>query len=156
VIAKTANARRALVRCFHIPQVYAKTGKLSKTLEMPWTPATPPADGEPKESGGAVVAIDFSHDPGQTVLNVINQNNGVVEIVERQTGKILSSFGRVGHFPGEFDQPHGIAVDSEDTSMWLRTAAEEFRSSKRLGIDALAARERSTSTDHLFAVATGR
>lgn len=28
-------------------------------------------------------------------------------------GKILSSFGRAGHFPGQFDQAHGIAVDSK-------------------------------------------
>jgi DNA-binding beta-propeller fold protein YncE len=94
-------------------QVYDKMGKLAKTLELPWTPDTPPADGKPKESGGAVVAMDFSHDANQTFLYVINQNNGVIEIIERQTGKIVSSFGRIGHFPGEFDQPHGIAVDSE-------------------------------------------
>jgi sugar lactone lactonase YvrE len=94
-------------------QVYDKMGKLSKTFEMPWKPDTPPADGKPKESGGAVVSIDLSHDSSQRLLYIINQNNGVVEIVERETGKILSTFGRVGHFPGEFDQPHGIAVDSE-------------------------------------------
>lgn len=59
------------------------------------------------------MAIDFSHDPNQTLMYVINQNNGVVDIVERESGKILSSFGRIGHYPGEFDQPHGIAVDSQ-------------------------------------------
>jgi tripartite motif-containing protein 71 len=43
----------------------------------------------------------------------VNQNNSQIEIIDRQTGKILSSFGGgVGHFPGQFDQPHGIAVDS--------------------------------------------
>ena len=94
-------------------QVYDKMGKLSKTFDLPWKPDTPPADGKPKESGGAVVAIDFSHDSSQTLIYVINQNNGVVEIVERETGKILSSFGRIGRYGGEFDQPHGIAVDSE-------------------------------------------
>ena len=94
-------------------QVYDKMGKLSRTFDMPWKPETPPADGKLKESGGAVVAIDFSHDANQSHMYVINQNNGVVEIVERQTGRILSTFGRVGHFPGEFDQHHGIAVDSE-------------------------------------------
>ncbi len=94
-------------------QVYDKTGKLAKTFELPWKPDTLPADGKAKESGGSVVAIDFSHDSNQTWLYVINQNNGVVEVVERQTGKILSGFGRIGRYPGEFDQPHGIAVDSD-------------------------------------------
>lgn len=94
-------------------QVYDKMGELRQTLEFPWKPDTPPADGKAKESGGAVVAIDFSHDSKQSFLYIINQNNGVVEIVERQTGKILSSFGRIGRYPGELDQPHGIAVDSE-------------------------------------------
>jgi len=46
-------------------------------------------------------------------MYLINQNNARVEIIERESGKILSSFGRAGHFPGEFDQPHGIAVDSK-------------------------------------------
>ncbi len=94
-------------------QVYDKMGKFIKNFELPWTPDTPPADGKPKESGGAVVAIDFSKDSTQSMLYVINQNNGVIEIVERETGKILSSFGRVGSYPGELNQPHGIAVDSE-------------------------------------------
>jgi sugar lactone lactonase YvrE len=94
-------------------QVYDKTGKLTKTFELPWKPETPPADGKPKESGGAVVSIAFSPDSNQRLMYVINQNNGVVEVVERESGKILSTFGRIGHFPGEFDQPHGIAVDSE-------------------------------------------
>jgi DNA-binding beta-propeller fold protein YncE len=59
------------------------------------------------------VALDLSRDSNQKLIYVINQNNSQIEIIDRQTGKILSSFGRgVGHFPGQFDQPHGIAVDS--------------------------------------------
>ena len=42
-------------------QVYDKMGKLSNTLEFPWKPDTPPADGKPKESGGAVVAVSYTH-----------------------------------------------------------------------------------------------
>ena len=53
-----------------------------------------------------------SNRPGRIDL-VINQNNAEIEILDRQTGKILSSFGRAGHFPGQFDQAHGIAVDSK-------------------------------------------
>jgi DNA-binding beta-propeller fold protein YncE len=94
-------------------QVYEKTGALVRTIAVPWTPTTAPRDGAPKESGGSAVALAFSRDANQRLMYVINQNNSRVDILERQTGKILSSFGRVGHYPGEFDQPHGIAVDSK-------------------------------------------
>ena len=114
-------------------QVYDRMGKFSKTLELPWKPDTPPADGKPKESGGAVVALDFSHDSNQTLIYVINQNNGVIEIVERQTGKILSSFGRIGHFPGEFDQPHGIAVDSEGNVYVAENRGKRVQKFKMVG-----------------------
>ncbi|PYS14776.1 MAG: hypothetical protein DMG15_06875 [Acidobacteria bacterium] len=65
-------------------------------------------------SGGSAVALDFSHDPNQRFIFLINQNNEQVEIIDRQSGKILSSFGRPGSFPGQFNQAHGIAVDSKD------------------------------------------
>ena len=94
-------------------QVYDKLGAFVKNIEMPWKPYTPPPDGKPRESGGSAVTLAFSPDPKQRLMYVINQNNSQIEIVDRQTGKILSNFGRAGHFPGEFDQPHGIAVDSK-------------------------------------------
>ncbi len=95
-------------------QVYDKLGKFIKNIEAPWTPyTTPPSGGKAKQSGGSAVALDFSRDANQRLLFLINQNNAEVEVMERETGKILSSFGRAGHFPGEFDQPHGIAVDSK-------------------------------------------
>jgi len=45
-------------------------------------------------------------------MYVINQNNGVVDVVERETGKKLTSFGRVGH-SWRIRSAHGIAVDSK-------------------------------------------
>ncbi len=95
-------------------QVYDKMGNFIKNIEVPWTPLTPPLDGKPKQSGGAAVALDFSHDANQRLIFMINQNNAEIEIIDRQSGKILSSFGRVGRYPGQLDQPHGIAVDSKD------------------------------------------
>jgi DNA-binding beta-propeller fold protein YncE len=94
-------------------QVYDKMGISLKNIDVPWTPYTPPADGKRTESGGSVVALDFSPDAKQSLVFVINQNNSRIEIIDRHTGKSLSSFGRIGHYPGEFDQPHGIAVDSK-------------------------------------------
>jgi len=94
-------------------QVYDKMGNFKKNIEIPWTPYTPPADGKVKESGGAAVSLDLSRDANQRFMYLINQNSGLIEVIDRESGKILSSFGRSGHFPGEFDQPHGIAVDSK-------------------------------------------
>ena len=92
-------------------RLYDKMGALKRTIALPWTPVTPPKDGKLKQSGGAVVAIDFS--PDQKLMFVINQNNAQIDIVDRASGKKLSSFGRPGSFPGEFNQAHGIAVDSK-------------------------------------------
>jgi DNA-binding beta-propeller fold protein YncE len=94
-------------------QVYDKMGHFIKNIEAPWKPVTPPADGKLKQSGGSAVALALSRDSNETFMYLINQNNAEIEILNRQTGKILSSFGRVGHFPGQFDQAHGIAVDSK-------------------------------------------
>ena len=90
--------------------VYDTVGRLQRTIAVPWTPVTPPGDGKPVETGGSAVAIAFS--PDQRLLFVINQNNSRVEIIERESGTVVGSFGRAGTFPGEFNQAHGIAVDS--------------------------------------------
>ena len=95
-------------------QVYDQRGSFIRNIEVPWRPYTPPADGVPMQSGGSAVSLALSQDPNETRMYVINQNNARIEIIDRQTGRILSSFGGgAGHLPGQFDQPHGIAVDSE-------------------------------------------
>jgi DNA-binding beta-propeller fold protein YncE len=94
-------------------QLYDRMGNFKRNIEVPWTPVTPPADGKPKESGGSAVAMDFSPDPAQRLIFVINQNTAQIEVIDRESGQKLSSFGRSGSFPGEFNQPHGVAVDSK-------------------------------------------
>ena len=94
-------------------RVFDKMGALTQTIAVPWTPVTPPKGGVAKETGGSAVAIDFSPDPQQRLLFVINQNSSQIEIIERLTGKKLGAFGRAGSFAGELQQPHGIAVDSK-------------------------------------------
>jgi hypothetical protein len=93
-------------------QVYDTTGRFLKQIDIPWTPVTAPKDGKPAETGGAAVSLDFSKDRDQRLMYLINQNSSQIEMIDRQSGKIVSSFGRPGHFAGQFDQPHGIAVDS--------------------------------------------
>ena len=95
-------------------QIYDKMGNMKRTIDVPWTPVTPPKDGKIVQSGGSAVALDFSHDPQQKYIFMINQNNAQVEIIDRASGKILGHFGRPGSFPGEFNQAHGIAIDSKD------------------------------------------
>ena len=92
-------------------QVYDKTGGFKRAIEVPWKPVTPPKDGTVRPFGGSTVAIDFS--PDQSLIFVINQNNAQIEIIDRASGAMLGSFGRSGTFPGQFNQPHGIAVDAK-------------------------------------------
>jgi sugar lactone lactonase YvrE len=95
-------------------QVYDKLGHFIKNIDVPWKPYTSPSDGRPKESGGSAVSLALSRDPGESLMFLINQNNAQIEIIDRQAGRVVSHFGGgVGHFPGQFDQPHGIAVDSK-------------------------------------------
>jgi DNA-binding beta-propeller fold protein YncE len=95
-------------------QLYDKMGNFKKNNELPWKPYTVPADGKVKQSGGATVALDFSHDAAQSLMFIVNQNNSQIDVVDRQSGKPLSSFGQIGKLAGQFDQAHGIATDSKD------------------------------------------
>jgi len=75
-----------------------------------------------------------SHDSSQKFMYVINQNSAQIEIIDRQTGKILSSFGGgAGHFPGQFDQPHGIAVDSKDNVYVAENRGKRIQKFKIVG-----------------------
>ncbi len=94
-------------------QIYDKTGRFLRNIEVPWKPVTAPNEGKPVETGGSAAAFDISRDGNQRLMFVVNQNNSRIEIIDRETGAILANFGRPGHFVGEFDQPHGIAVDSK-------------------------------------------
>ena len=97
-------------------QVYGKMGRFQRNIEIPWKPYTPVAPGDSARKSGAAggaVSIALSRDTAQKWIYLINQNNSQVEIIDRRSGTILSSFGRSGHFPGDFDQPLNIAVDSK-------------------------------------------
>src|SRR4051812_6427431 len=95
-------------------RLYDKMGNFKKTFDFPWKPVTVPPDGKIEQSGGATVALDFSSDAAQAFMFVVNQNNSQIDIVERQSGKILSSLGGIGNLPGQFNQAHSVAVDSRN------------------------------------------
>jgi sugar lactone lactonase YvrE len=93
-------------------RVYDKMGNVQQSIEIPWMPVTPREDGQLVESGGSAVDIAFSPDPEQRLMYVINQNNARIDVFERENGVFLTSFGRAGNYPGQFNQAHSIGVDS--------------------------------------------
>ena len=93
-------------------RVYDKMGSLQHRIEVPWMPVTPREDAQLVQSGGSAVDIAFSPDPEERLMYVINQNNARIDIFERENGNFLTSFGRAGNYPGQFNQAHSIGVDS--------------------------------------------
>lgn len=93
-------------------RVYDRMGNLQRNIAVPWVPVTPPEDGVLVQSGGSAVDIAFSNDPEESPMYVINQNNARIDIFERESGAFLTSFGRAGNYPGQFNQAHSIGVDS--------------------------------------------
>jgi DNA-binding beta-propeller fold protein YncE len=104
-------------RSGHQVHVYDRLGNFKTAVAIPWKAYTPVEPGNAKRrsgAAGAAVSVALSRDREQRFLFVNNQNNSQIEVLDRKTLKILSSFGRAGHLPGQFDQPLNIAVDSKD------------------------------------------
>jgi DNA-binding beta-propeller fold protein YncE len=99
----------------HRVQVFDKMGNFRKDIPIEFEHRSPLPPGPEHESGvlGSAVSIGFSHDAGQKYMYVANQDDEQVEILDRTSGKIVSSFGRVGRYPGEFTYIHFLAVDSK-------------------------------------------
>ncbi len=99
----------------HRIQVFDKMGNFQKYIPVEFEPMSKLPAGPEHEPGalGSAVWIGFSRDPGQKYLYVVNQDNEKIDILDRASGQILSSFGRVGRQPGEFTYAHFLAVDSK-------------------------------------------
>ena len=83
-----------------------------RNIDLPFTPVTPRTADRSGTRGTAVV-LDFSPDPEQRWIFVLNQNRVRVDVVDRQRGEVVTSFGGgPGRYPGQFTLPHGIGVDS--------------------------------------------
>ena len=68
----------------------------------------------PKTLGdGSVWDIAFSKDPPQRFLYLADGKNEKVYVIERQSLKVLTSFGDGGRQPGQFYAVHSIATDSK-------------------------------------------
>lgn len=93
-------------------QVFDRQGTFIRNIDVPWTTNAPQGNRRAETRGTAVV-IAFSEDSEQRHLFVVNQNSVLVNILDRQTGQVVGSFGGgPGRYMGQFTLPHGIAVDS--------------------------------------------
>ncbi len=68
---------------------------------------------ETLDSRGTASDVSFSADPAQKYLYVVDAANYKVRILDRQTLEVLSSFGRLGYYAGQWKWVHGIATDSK-------------------------------------------
>jgi hypothetical protein len=62
---------------------------------------------------GSCSSVEFSRDPAEKYMFVINEIDEEIDVVDRATGHVLESFGRPGHQVGEFMHAHTMAVDSK-------------------------------------------
>lgn len=56
--------------------------------------------------------VAFSPDEAQQYLYVMNGGQERVHVIDRESGETLSTFGRPGHYIGNFTHGHTIATDS--------------------------------------------
>jgi DNA-binding beta-propeller fold protein YncE len=61
---------------------------------------------------GSVWDVGFSTDPQQKFLIVPDGTNQQVWILRRDSLKVVSAFGRAGHWAGQFYGAHNLAIDS--------------------------------------------
>ena len=96
-------------------QVFDKQGNFQKNIQINFEPQTryPPSPEHKPGASGTAVWVGFSPDPSQKFMYVANQDNEQIEILDRASGRVLSSFGRAGHQLGEFTYAHFLAVDSK-------------------------------------------
>jgi DNA-binding beta-propeller fold protein YncE len=99
----------------HRLQVFDKMGSFQRNIPVKFEQRSQIPAGPEHKSGaeGSAVWLAFSSDPEQKFIYVTNQDNEKIDILDRASGQVLSSFGRAGHQAGEFTNAHFLAVDSK-------------------------------------------
>jgi len=93
-------------------QVFDQMGTFIRNIDVGFEP-TSPARGRSSGTRGSAVVLAFSPDAEQRFLYVVNQNSVMIDVLDRRSGRLLTSFGGgPGRYRGQFTLPHGIAVDS--------------------------------------------
>jgi DNA-binding beta-propeller fold protein YncE len=57
--------------------------------------------------------MEFSRDPQQTYIYAANGVNEKINVLQRSTLEVLTSFGDGGRGPGQFFGAHNLATDSK-------------------------------------------
>jgi hypothetical protein len=70
---------------------------------------------------GSVWDIDFSRDAQQRFLYVADGRNQKIRIFDRASMNELTTFGKGGHYPGEWYSLHNIALDSKNNLYTVET-----------------------------------
>ena len=99
-------------------QVFDTMGNFLKNIPFSfkvWTPVPAGGTGSRKEAMlvGSCSSVEFSRDPGQKYMFVINEIDEQIDVADRASGQVLGSFGRPGHQVGEFMHAHTMALDSK-------------------------------------------
>jgi DNA-binding beta-propeller fold protein YncE len=99
-------------------QVFDTMGNFQKNIPFTfkvWTPIPAGGAGSRREAMlvGSCSSVEFSRDPGQKYMYVINEIDEEIDIADRASGQVLGSFGRPGHQVGEFMHAHTMALDSK-------------------------------------------
>jgi DNA-binding beta-propeller fold protein YncE len=87
-------------------QVFDKMGNFVRNIWIRTGTDTLP------DTRGTAWWVEFSRDPGQRHMYVMNGRNEQVHVLDHESGEILSTFGRPGHQAGNFTHGHTLAVDS--------------------------------------------
>ena len=82
-----------------------------------------------ESSPGTIGSIVKWPDAAQTYLLVVDDPNGQFHVVNRMTGELVSSVGRVGHQLGEFYNLHFIGIDSKGNVYTPKCRASACRNS---------------------------
>ena len=94
-------------------QVFDQQGNFIKNIFVSFAPLSP-TEGRNSGSRGTAVVLAFSSDAAQRYMYVINQNSVMIDVLERDSGQVVSRFGGgPGRYRGQFTLPHGIGVDSK-------------------------------------------
>ena len=82
---------------------------------------------------GTIGSIVKWPDAGQTYLLVVDDPNGQFHVVNRASGEVVRSVGRVGHQLGEFYNLHFIGIDSKGNVYTAEVQGKRVQKFRNLG-----------------------